>query len=389
MFKKILLLVLKATLLVLRIILVGWFKSKQFVTARRARDGKLEKSVIDVRPLQAGKFVVFATYPRPDIDATMLQLLEDFHHAGAQVIVVSNQRIGDETLGALKAFSSCIIIRTNIGQDFGAYQEGYFHLTNSVDRADISKLVFLNDSIYIFSDVDHHHMVDFLLDNEKAWCGVTENFEDSYHVSSFLFSVNNQAVKSAEFDCFWRTYIPYSIRLHAIKRGEFGVSNALLKEGFFPHILYSIYNCQPFIDAIDLGRGEVFELFSIGARDAIHTAVERRHGPTLRASKSEDASASDDTVSTHEKRVQFGFFNYLERKNQSHALALFLVEHLGAPFLKKDLAYREVFLMSEVLRISRNHSEQDGLAISEILRAKGNSASISGFRRILWATGLK
>src|SRR5262249_20952941 len=110
---------------------------------------------------------------------------------------------------------------------------------------DIDRLMLVNDSLFFLERGLSKLIAD--LDGPQEFIGVTEVFEDHYHVQSFMLSLGPSVVRSTSFRKFWRRYRPISTRRWSIHKGEVRLTRRLTKAGFRPHVLFQAAQLIPYL----------------------------------------------------------------------------------------------------------------------------------------------
>ncbi|WP_419910009.1 rhamnan synthesis F family protein [Hoeflea sp.] len=339
----------------------------EFFKVRGARAGKNPEQLEELTPLKPGKILVFACYPLQSIDRTTISVLENFAKHGVQIVVVSNRQIAEESKAALRRISSAIIQRQSVGRDFGSYQRAMFYVQETLGFDSVSRLVFMNDSLYFFSNADTSPLVKYLLDDKLDYCAANENNEVHYHVGSYLFAVGEKVLRSDAFQRYWKNYLPYSTRRYTIATGEVGLTKTVTSSGFVPHVLYQLHELTPKVEAALAEKSiELHKLLSIPLKREI---------------------APDDFVFSC-KEIDM-IKEEWQNKSQSHHLALLYVVFLNAPYIKKDLVYRGIFTITDILDLVKSRKLDDPETVMRIFRMRKTPATLDGqVERALYRFGM-
>ncbi len=149
--------------------------------------------------------------------------------SGLSVVLVSNAgRLTEAAEAALRPHCAAILVRRNVGYDFGAMREGLEHFR--LPRADTEMVLLVNDSVYgpftgLASVLDR---IDFA--QADVW-GATESWQRSYHLQSFFLAAGPAALHSAAWRRFWRGVRPVQSKRFVIRRYEVGLTQAVLRDG--------------------------------------------------------------------------------------------------------------------------------------------------------------
>ncbi len=158
-----------------------------------------------------------------------LHYVRALHAAGLSVLFVTNSgKLRPEAMAALQPVCAGILIRRNIGYDFGAMREGLEYL--KLPRADTEMVVLANDSIYgPFKPLDDLlARIDF--DEADMW-GATDSWQRRYHVQSYFVAVGRKALESAAWPAFWQQIRPVKSKTWVVNNYEVGLSQRMLRGG--------------------------------------------------------------------------------------------------------------------------------------------------------------
>jgi hypothetical protein len=333
---------------------LNWREHGSAVAARE-RPAHVEERVF--RSLRPGSVALVAMYPRGPIEDGFLGMLEALAQRGVQVVVVSTAPLPGELIARLEPVASVTLQIANIGRDFGSYQRGVAYVRETVGLDQVERLTFLNDSNYYFERADPGSLVDALLDPAHDYVASHENFEKHYHVGSFLFSLSGPVVRSDAFGRFWAEYVPYSTRVHAIDNGEVGLCRSLMRGGFIPEVVYGLHRAMPFV-----------EQRLVRPLDDLTTwCLALRRGPlaAYAASLETGGGSISPVLLTDEVR------SFLQERNQVHSLGLIFVKYLGCPFIKKDLVWNEVHLLTDLMRFAEETGVGDPALLARSFRLRG------------------
>jgi hypothetical protein len=160
--------------------------------------------------------------------------IRQLHAIGFSVVFITNSgRLPEASLQALKPVCRAIIVRRNVGYDFGAIREVLALL--ELPRPETERLLIANDSVYgpLLPIADMIARVDFA--KADLW-GTTESWQYRYHLQSYFLLAGRQALTSPAWQAFWRSVRQVSSKQWVIARYEVGLTQALLKAGL---------RCQP------------------------------------------------------------------------------------------------------------------------------------------------
>lgn len=160
----------------------------------------------------------------------VLHYVSALGNAGFSVVFVSNAgRLLPAAAEALKTVCAGIIVRRNVGYDFGAWREGIERLR--LPRPDTEMFVMANDSVYgpLRPLGDMLAQVDF--SKAEVWAP-TESWQSRYHLQSYFLAAHPSVLASQGWRRFWDSVRPTPSKHWVIHRYEVGLTQALLRAGF-------------------------------------------------------------------------------------------------------------------------------------------------------------
>lgn len=269
--------------------------------------------------------------------------------SGLSVVFVTNsEKIRDEDKRFLKQYCSVILIRRNIGYDFGAWRDALDTL--GLPRQETRAIYLVNDSVYgPFADLQPLlAAVDF--DRADLW-GATESWQHRYHLQSFFLVCGETAIHSPAWQSFWRSVRPIPCKDWIIRHCEIGFTGAMKAGGIR---CAAIFPNATLLDERELDRLE---------RIVDEDNLKRGQNPRLRAE------------AIHANRI----LRYARRERNTLNPSVDLWRQLiraGYPFLKRELLLRnptkvtDVFEWQEVVSEALN-ADPHPLA-EEIRRSLGS-----------------
>ncbi len=185
----------------------------------------------------SGRHAVYVLWQPKTIPWYVLNMLEALKRHQVNTTVVSNEKLSPEQLATLKPLCAEVLVRGNKGFDFGAYKDAVLRLMK--DKASVSRLLILNDSVYVFRrGLDD--LLDALLSEDTPIVAAHENWEKHYHFQSFCLGLSGELLRDPKVEKFWRQYRPISIRRWCIDQGEVKLSLAIRKAAASFKVVYSI-----------------------------------------------------------------------------------------------------------------------------------------------------
>lgn len=252
----------------------------------RYRSDVLQVSVPDGFKDSRSTLCLFAHYsPDGQVAAYVFEYLECLMDAGCSVMLISTSpTIGEVSLQHLLRMGVSVMLRRNVGYDFGSWCSA-IRVLPAVEKR-YKTIMFVNDSVYgPFSDLSKiiGEMDARSLD---VWA-LTSSHECKHHLQSYFWAISNEGLRSGFFEFFWRKYYKYySHRKRVIDLYELGIKR-IAEDNF------------------GLTTGAFIDADKIGARIVNRPA--------------------------------------LEKFNPMHHAAMEMVQHLDFPFVKRELLARDPF----------------------------------------------
>lgn len=202
------------------------------------------------------KVALFLLYQPRGIEQSAIKTCMHLKSLGYSVLIISNCNLKDEDVAFLSSVSWKIVERPNIGYDFGGYRDGIRLLHYWGVHPEV--LFIINDSIWfpIFED-------DFLIQkmelSEACFVGPTLFGDDRANrvrgrtrfLGSFMLMFKRPLLGGYAFNRFWSSYRMTSNKWATMRRGERGLSVAMIEAGFAPHGIVSRESFITSVQALD------------------------------------------------------------------------------------------------------------------------------------------
>ena len=162
---------------------------------------------------------------------------------GFSVVFVTNSgRLREDSLAFLRPLCAGIMVRRNVGYDFGAMREGLDFLR--LPRPNTEMVLIANDSVYgplrpldpLLARID--------FDRADVW-GATESWQTRYHLQSYFMIAGRRALESEVWRRFWAQVRPVQSKRWVVSRYEVGLTQALVRGG-----LRCAAVCSPTIELV-------------------------------------------------------------------------------------------------------------------------------------------
>ncbi|HTQ70403.1 MAG TPA: rhamnan synthesis F family protein [Acidocella sp.] len=198
----------------------------------------------------------------------VLGYIREFKDNGRDVVFVTNSgRLSPEAMAALQELCTAVIVRRNIGYDFGAWADTLNEL--GLPRAGTEEVILANDSV--FGPLMPLGNMLRRLDYTKAdvW-GLTESWQLRYHLQSYFLAFGPKALQAEAFKAFWASIQPLPMKAYIVKHYEIGVTQAMLKGGLSCAALWNYEALVRMVNRDELAKLIEEEETELGKTDPIH-----------------------------------------------------------------------------------------------------------------------
>ena len=338
-------------------------------------------NIIEVLPgavsFNSEKYAIYVLWQPRIIPWYVINMLAGLRDHKVNTIIVSNHELTSEQRNMLQGFSREVLLRGNKGLDFGAYKDAVGHLTKR--EKGISRLLLLNDSVYVFRHGLDELLTTLLLDKYQV-VSAYENWELHYHLQSFCISIAGNVLYDPIVQRFWKHYRPISIRRWCIDLGEVKFSAALRKAASSFMIIFGINDLLTKINQTDVAT-------LLQYREFIPAPI-RGHVPSDEVIAVLHESQSEKRAIVM-RRFKESLSSLLALRAQVHTGAFFFPKFLSSPFMKRDIVYRELFSIYEVERMLLELDyKAERQPILDELRRRGTAAHLRGFAKRRYRLGL-
>ncbi len=231
---------MKARNLVRAFLRIAWHEADAVRTAAEVRSahilGRLRNPHQVIASKPAGgitlgpKVVLFLHWDRDGrVRETLFDYISQLAESGRSVVFVTNAgRIEPVTEERLLTFCAGILIRRNVGYDFGGWRDAIDTL--GLPHAGTEEIIIANDSVFGPFCPLEPTLSRFDYSEADVW-GLTESWQHRYHLQSYFVAFGPHAIRSPAFHEFWSHVIPAPSKAYIIRRYEVGLTQTLLEAG--------------------------------------------------------------------------------------------------------------------------------------------------------------
>lgn len=184
----------------------------------------------DFYPRGGDKLCVFSHFDKDGIiDEYVVYYLQALRDLGSDIVFVSTALKTKEEAAKIENICSKIILKQNIGYDFGAWSTGIASCLGHVKNYET--MILCNDSVYapLF---ELSEMFDAMRKRNLDGWSITDSIEVSYHLQSYFLVFGQNVLADLEFWNFWRKYVVYKNKRNIIIKYEIGLSKLLQERSF-------------------------------------------------------------------------------------------------------------------------------------------------------------
>ncbi len=173
---------------------------------------------------------VFSHYDaKHRIEGHIVHYIESIYNEGFDIIFVSTSLyLPTSQVNKISKFCRHVLVKENIGYDFGAWKTGLECLGTSLNH--YRSLLLCNDSVYgpLYSLSEMFST----MNNRYDFWGVTDSLEVTHHLQSYFMVFSKKAICDPAFKNFWKSYKIYKIKRNIVLQNEIGLSKKLKNRGY-------------------------------------------------------------------------------------------------------------------------------------------------------------
>ena len=334
---------------------------KNWILVRVFHKDRKYKIIKSLPKSNQDQLAIFAIYPGTTPLDSVLRIVESLQKQRYSVLAVINKnRDSAPFISALEEEQCGIMVRENIGADFGAYLTGIRYLKKIGLYSNLKFLVLVNDSIFVTPK--SQQSISKISDPTSEFNCIYVHHQGISHAGSMFLKFDHKILSSNEFIQFWNRYFPYSSKRRIILRGEHALSKAVGIHQFNPIVNLDSINS---IKSYSLLNSELIQLL-IWSRKSSNLTY-------FYLSKSIDVSNWKEVYSYTLSNLQV-----------SNALGLNMSRVLNVP-LKMDLMKLGLVSANDYLVFARENgcTSDEVLELQNILNSKGGFLTDSLVKRTL------
>jgi hypothetical protein len=214
------------------------------------------------------KIVLFMHFDgRGVVRQQLLDYMRDLQENGRTIVFVSNaKKLRPAGMAAVQGLCAAVIVRRNIGYDFGAWRDAIDVL--GLPRAETEEVILANDSVFgpLVPLGDTLRRLNY---NKADVWGLTESWQLRYHLQSFFIAFGPAALRAEAFGKFWKSVRPVPSKSYIVHAYEVGVTQAMVKGGLRCAALWGYETLIRLVNRDELEKLIVAEESELGKADPI------------------------------------------------------------------------------------------------------------------------
>ena len=200
----------------------------------------------NLREKASTKIALFSHYDAEnEIKPYVTYYLESLSKLADIIFVSTAEGLTQEQLDAIEPYCKDIIVKKNVGYDFGAWKSGIDYLGQTLESYET--LILCNDSA--FGPLQPLEPIFDKMQKYDVWT-MSDNMEISYHLQSYFMVYSKKAFRSPTFQDFWTNFKIYHDKQTLIEHNEIGYSQDLIDSGLHYGAYYSVVEHQNYVNVL-------------------------------------------------------------------------------------------------------------------------------------------
>ena len=337
-------------------------------------------TIIGDRESTPTRVAVYVIYPKFGVLLSHFAAIEYLTRAGYSPLVVVNLPLRKKEIEDLQSRSWRLVVRKNLGYDFGGYREGILHVSDLLPSLD--GLALLNDSTWfpVPCDVDWITQAERLrvdlagasdfasprnVSGDMASTFVWTPFSDrkNHHYASFALLVGARVLRDPKFLEYWRNLRLSNDKSRTVRWNERGFTRWMIRNGYSHAATFDV-------SGLDYDIGELDD----ATLKAVHRHIILPDERLYNKLNLRDGESKNDCMKTWREAAISDILWSVSKGSPAHALPLYSIQTMNFGFLKKSSAIwnaRSSEATSAVATKLFNRVDFDLLAEMDVLK-KGN-----------------
>ena len=178
------------------------------------------------------------------IQQCIMRLIYSLKESEYEVLIISGL-LSEEAIDWCINEGVGFMIRKNQGRDFGAFQDAWLSLSPKSISNRCTNLILLNDSVYPLANLEQTTWNNFLKGSDGV-LGLTDSYQNGYHLQSYALNIPRIVLKTEWWNNYWLNYPSWGGTAMAIKYGEIGLSQLIIKNKVKLTAIHSIVDVRSY-----------------------------------------------------------------------------------------------------------------------------------------------
>jgi hypothetical protein len=176
------------------------------------------------------KIVLFLHWDRGGrVREALFSYIGQLAESGRSVVFVTNAgKIEPNAEARLLTLCAGVLIRRNVGYDFGGWRDAIETL--NLPQTETDEIIIINDSVFGPFRPLEATMLRLDYSDVDVW-GLTESWQRRYHLQSYFIAFGPRAIRAPAFRKFWGQVIPAPSKAYVIGKYEVGLTQTMIKAG--------------------------------------------------------------------------------------------------------------------------------------------------------------
>lgn len=169
--------------------------------------------------------VIFSHYDKYDeIDDYVVYYLTELKKIGCDILFIStSENLIKSEIDKISCLYCQVIVKQNIGYDFGAWRTGIEIMLNKLEQYD--QLILCNDSVYApLFDLNEMFKQ---MDKKFDFWGITDNYQHKHHIQSYFMVFSKKVFSEKYFLDFWKNIKVFKYKENIVRNYEIGLTKLL------------------------------------------------------------------------------------------------------------------------------------------------------------------
>lgn len=216
-------------------------------------------SILNIKEISLGKICLFAHFdPSNKIREYVILHLIELKKLNFEILFITTSNLNNSELEKISTLVNQVVIRENIGYDFGSWVVGF----NLIKDNNIKEIILTNDSVYgPFSDIKL--IYESMQKKNLDFWGLTDSYEVKYHIQSYFLCIGEKILQDKRFWDWLNKFYYYrsEFKTLIVNKYEIGISRFLLSLNYKIDVFISYYDLIEKLDEKEIASRSLESVF--------------------------------------------------------------------------------------------------------------------------------